>query len=80
MSDEQYPVEDLFPLDIRELELTERIERLERDVARMSAHLDGAAVTLARGPERIRPPTGPDLSLELQRIVAARSIERPKTG
>jgi hypothetical protein len=53
--------------------LTARIDRLEREVARVNAHLDGASVTLI--PEGVAPPApvAPDPALELQRIVNGRS-------
>jgi hypothetical protein len=52
--------------------LAERIDRLEIEVARVSAHLDGASVTLVPSAEALRPPVGPDPALELQRIVNGR--------
>jgi hypothetical protein len=53
--------------------LTERVDRLEREVARVNAHLDGAAVTLLPTAGAIRPPVGPDPGSTLQRIVQRRT-------
>jgi hypothetical protein len=58
----------------RERALAERVGRLERDVARLGARLDGASVTLLPSAETLRPPAGPDPSLELQHLVARRSF------
>jgi hypothetical protein len=59
----------------REHALAERVDRLERDVARLGARLDGATVTLLPAMEVLRPPMGPDPSRELQRLVARRSFD-----
>ncbi|HEY6567833.1 MAG TPA: hypothetical protein VI341_09995 [Actinomycetota bacterium] len=52
--------------------LTHRLEGVERRLARLSAALDGAAVTLIQDAERLRPPAGPDPALQLQRIAGFR--------
>jgi hypothetical protein len=52
--------------------LAGRVDRLERVVARVNALLDGASVTLLPVAEKLRPPSGPDVSVELQRIVSRR--------
>ena len=57
----------------RDRVLTERVDRLEREVARVTAHLDGASVTLLPGAGSIRPPVGPDPGSALQRIVQRRT-------
>jgi hypothetical protein len=54
--------------------LAERVERLELDIARLGARLDGASVTLLPSSEALRPPAGPDPSLELQQLIARRSF------
>jgi hypothetical protein len=53
--------------------LTHRLEGVERRLARLSAALDGASVTLLPGAERLRPPVGPDPALQLQRIAGSRT-------
>jgi hypothetical protein len=53
--------------------LTERVDRLELEVARVNAHLDGASVTLLPSAGAIRPPVGPDPGSALQRIVQRRT-------
>jgi hypothetical protein len=53
--------------------LTERVDRLELEVARVNAHLDGASVTLLPTAGAIRPPVGPDPGSTLQRIVQRRT-------
>jgi hypothetical protein len=58
----------------RERALAERVERLEVAVARLGARLDGASVTLLPSSEHLRLPAGPDLSIELQQMVARRSF------
>jgi hypothetical protein len=59
----------------RERTLAHRIERVERRLARLSAALDGASVTLVPVAERLRPPSGPDPALQLQRIAGSRRTE-----
>ena len=56
----------------RDRGLAERIDRLERRVARVTAHLDGAMVTVLPAAQAIRPPGRPDPSVELQQIVSRR--------
>ena len=56
----------------RERTLDHRLERVERRLARLSAALDGASVTLIRGAERLRPPLAPDPSTQLQRLADER--------
>ena len=53
--------------------LTERVDRLELEVARVNAHLDGASVTLLPTAGAIRPPVGPDPGSALQRNVQRRA-------
>ena len=55
----------------RDRGLAERIARLERRVARVTAHLDGAMVTVLPAAQAI-PPARPDPSVELQQIVSRR--------
>ena len=56
----------------RERVLAHRVERVERRLARLSAAIDGASVTLVLAAEHLRPPSGPDLALEFQRIATSR--------
>lgn len=55
----------------RERLLTQRLDRVERRIARLSAALDGASVTLVPTAERFRPPVGPDPGRHLQRLAGA---------
>jgi hypothetical protein len=57
----------------RDRVLTERVDRLEREVARVTGHLDGASVTLLPNADSIRPPVGPDPGSALQRMVQRRT-------
>lgn len=80
MRDDDGSSESWIDADARELELVERLERLEGELARVSSRLDGASVTLASGTEWLRAPSGPDPARELQRIVLARSQGGPHQG
>ena len=64
----------------RERDLVRRVDRLEGHVARLTAQLDGASVTLLPAAEMLRPPAGPDMSIELQRIAAGRPRNVPDSG
>ena len=57
----------------RERDLIHRIDGVERKSARLLAALDGASVTMVPGAERLRPPSGPDPGIQLQRIAASRT-------
>jgi hypothetical protein len=68
MEGERSDVERDLQTRARERLLASRLGQVERRVARLSAAIDGASVTLLEAPERMRPPSGPDMAVELQRI------------